>query len=493
MMKQPFPDASPEQVDAIVHSAWKAFAAYRQTTVRQRADLLRAIASGLRGAADLLLPLASEETHLDEPRLRTEWERTLFQLNTYAAFCESGDWMDIRIDIAEPPLPDLRKMMVPLGPVAVFGASNFPFAYSTAGGDTACALAAGCPVIVKAHPAHAHTSAAVSAIIGEAVAACGLPPAVFSHVHGASFETGKALVLHPHIKAVGFTGSFEGGSSLVRLAAGRPEPIPVFAEMGSVNPVYLMPGMLEQQAEALAEALAQSMTQSGGQFCTNPGIIVATEGQALETFITALSQRISDTQPVQMLHAGIAQQFHANREKLLGAEGLEVLAVSSTVGGAGDTRPTLVAVKAQTFLSNSNLHREVFGPFSILVRCSNLLQMVEVAEGMEGQLTASLFADAAEVHSHPALLAALEQKCGRLIFNGVPTGVRVALAMHHGGPWPASSDSRFTAVGGDGIRRFARPVCYQNAPQSVLPPELKNENPLSLWRTINNELSKRVI
>jgi alpha-ketoglutaric semialdehyde dehydrogenase len=489
----PYTDATPRDIDAAMRSSLDAFRIYRQKNLKDRAHFLRTIAAELEKNSKELVSTASEETHLDEGRLRIEFKRTIFQLTNYADACEEGSWLDIRIDTALPdrilPRPDLRKMLVPLGPVVVFGASNFPFAYSTAGGDTACALAAGCPVVVKAHPAHAKTSVLAAAAVQSAARLCGLPEGVFHHLHGASFEVGKALAQHPLTKAVAFTGSLDGGRALFDLAAQRKVPIPVFAEMGSVNPVFLMPGKLAEDPEKLASMYAVSITQSVGQFCTNPGLLIGIEGEGLNAFKTSLGKKIGEVRPSKMLHEGIACGFRRKRQEVLGANGVSVVSESGLGAEEDESIPTLAEVPASVFLQNPLLHHEVFGPFSLLVVCRNPEEMLEVALSLEGQLTSTLIATGEEVKQNSRLVAALQELCGRLVLNGVPTGVEVTLAMHHGGPYPATTDSRFTAVGADGIRRFARPVCYQNWSNDLLPDELKNENPLGLWRTVNNELT----
>jgi 2,5-dioxopentanoate dehydrogenase len=492
-----FKDATLPEIDVALQQSWQAFRVYRQKDLKQRAAFLRTIAGELEHIADELVTIAGRETHLEEARLKGELKRTIFQLTSYADACEEGTWLDIRIDTADanrtPPKPDLRKMLVPLGPVVVFGASNFPFAYSTAGGDTACALAAGCPVIIKAHPVHAETSDLVAKAVQHAAQKNDLPPGVFIHLHGASFEVGKALVQHPLTKAVGFTGSFEGGKALFDLANQRTVPIPVFAEMGSVNPVFLLPQKVEKDTESIAAMYAASITQSAGQFCTNPGILVGIESEYLEAFKKSLGRQIQNTEPVRMLHSGIAKSFHQKRKKALAEEGVGVAAVTAFDVEEEESIPTLAEVSAAVFLKNPLLHKEVFGPYSLLVKCSSAHEMLQVALAMEGQLTTSLLATEEEVQQHRELVEALQDICGRFVLNGVPTGVEVALAMQHGGPYPATTDSRFTAVGADGIRRFARPVCYQNWTNDLLPAELKDENPLRIWRTVNNELTKKPI
>jgi 2,5-dioxopentanoate dehydrogenase len=493
-MKNHFKDASPAEIDQALQASWVAFESYRHKSLKERAGFLRTVAMYLDSSSDELLKVAHRETHLEEARLKIELTRTIFQLTSYAQACEEGTWLDIRIDTADPsrnpPKPDLRKLLIPLGPVVIFGAANFPFAYSTVGGDTVCALAAGCPVIIKAHPAHADTSALVAAAAREAARAHNMPEDVFQHLHGSSFEVGKALVQHPLTKAVGFTGSYEGGRALFDLANQRAVPIPVFAEMGSINPVFLLPGKLKDDPEKVANMFAASITQSGGQFCTNPGILVGIEGESLDQFADLLGARIEQTKPAQMLHPGIAKSYHTKRAKALEQENVEVVAQTAFDYSEEESIPTIATTTAQEFLANPLLHKEVFGPYSLLVRCRDKEEMLQVAQTMEGQLTATLIATTGEARAASELVDALHHICGRLVINGVPTGVEVALAMQHGGPFPATTDSRFTAVGADGIKRFARPICFQNYPEELLPAELRNSNPLGLWRTVNNALTK---
>jgi alpha-ketoglutaric semialdehyde dehydrogenase len=470
-----YTDATPAEVDSAMQRSWQAFRIYRKKSLKERAGFLRAIASGLELKSVELIAMAGKETNLEELRLSGELKRTIFQLTSYADACEKGEWMDIRIQHAnkDSQAADLRKMLVPLGPVVVFGASNFPFAYSTAGGDTACALAAGCSVVIKAHPAHAATSELVASVISAVSKQLNWPEDVFIHLHGASFETGKALVLHPLTKAVGFTGSFEGGKALFDLGNQRPVPIPVFAEMGSVNPVFILPEKLKNDLHEIAVMYANSITLSAGQFCTNPGILVAIESQELNQLKFELGKRVAEVKPVKMLHEGIAKSFHQKRAKALAEDGVETIAVGEIEAKENESSPTLAEVSAQVFLQNPVLHKEVFGPYSLLVMCKNEDEMIQVANAMEGQLTCSLMATASEAMKCEELIEILQDKCGRFIMNGVPTGVEVSIAMHHGGPYPATTDSRFTAVGADGIKRFARPVCFQNWEEELLPVELR--------------------
>lgn len=487
-----FQDATAAEIDTVMNEAWTAFSTFRQTTLKQRADLMRRIAKEIEAEGDHLITTAMQETNLPEGRLRGECARTQFQLTSYADACETGTWLEVCIDTANPDKgdPDLRKALVPLGPVVVFGASNFPLAYSTAGGDTASALAAGCPVIVKAHPAHAATSELVANAIRRAVKAEGLPPAVFAHVHGAGTETGKALVTHPHTRAVGFTGSYGGGKALFDWANQRKVPIPVFAEMGSINPIFLLPGKLAVSSKELASTLAGSITLGVGQFCTNPGLIIGIEGQDLDRFIEELGSAIADAAPGTMLHPGIAKAYAEKRGSALAQPEVATVAVSVTAPQANQGAPTLASATAEAFFRNPLLHQEVFGPYSIIIQCKHPEEMLKVARQLEGQLTATLMATDQDIREHPQLVQAAQDICGRFILNGVPTGVRVALSMQHGGPFPATTDSRYTSVGAAGIKRWARPVAWQSWPDHLLPEALKNSNPLKIWRTVNNTLTK---
>ena len=384
-------------------------------------------------------------------------------------------------------------MMVPLGPVVVFGAANFPFAYSTAGGDTASALAAGCPVIVKSHPAHARTSELVAQAIMKAANTCYVPTGVFAHVHGEGFEVGKTLVEHPFTKAVGFTGSFAGGKQLFDWANQRKLPIPVFAEMSSINPVFLLPDKLKESPKDLAKLYAGSITLGVGQFCTNPGLIIGIESDDLQEFINLLSSEIKNIAPGEMLHPGIFKNYVEKRANALSQSDVEMTAVAEKEPVLNQGAPTIATASADAFINNPILHQEVFGPYSLVIRCRSLEEMVEVAKKMEGQLTATLMATDNDFQHSEELIEAVKNICGRVVMNGVPTGVEVCAAMHHGGPFPATTDSRFTSVGADAIKRFARPVCFQNWKQEWLPEELKNENPLGIWRMVNDEFTKEAI
>jgi alpha-ketoglutaric semialdehyde dehydrogenase len=492
-----YTDTPIEEIPQLAERSWKAFEQYRKVSLATRAKLLRTIAEELELAGDDLIKTAMSETNLPEPRLRNERNRTIFQLNSYGEATEKGNWLEARIDTADanrtPPKPDIRKMLVPVGPVVVFGASNFPFAYSTAGGDTACALAAGCSVIVKAHPAHPGTSLGAAKAIQKALSRCGLPEDIFIHIYGAGSETGRTLVTHPKVKSVGFTGSYGGGKALFDWANQRKEPIPVFAEMGSVNPVFLFPEQLKSTAKKTAEWYAASITLSVGQFCTNPGLLVAIKGPELDEFVQELGVLMSNVAPGKMLHGGIAKSYQEKKTAALAQAGNELVAASVTAPGDGEGEAVLAQVNGQTFLANPLLHQEVFGPYSLVTVCEDASEMEEVAKHLEGQLTATLMATEADLINHSNLVDHVKNICGRVIVNGVPTGVEVCLAMHHGGPFPSTTDARFTSVGADGIKRFARPLSFQNWPDNLLPDELKNGNPLDIWRTVNNNPGKEKI
>jgi len=488
-----FKNATIAEIDFVMENSWNAFHLYRKLSLKQRADFMRTIAVEIEALGDELLIISSSETNLPETRLRNERARTIFQLQSYADACERGEWLEARIDTAipgrTPPKPDLRKMLIPVGPVVVFGASNFPFAYSTAGGDTACAFAAGCPVIVKAHPAHEATSELVAKAIFNAAEKSNMPPGIFAHVHGAGFEVGKALVMHAYTKAVGFTGSYGGGKALFDWANQRKEPIPVFAEMGSINPVFLLPEKLEQSAAEIATMYAGSITLGTGQFCTNPGLIIGIQGNKLDQFISLLGNEIKKMIPGTMLHPGIAKAYTEKRATAISQAGVDTIAVSEAEAKNNQAAPTIASATGQAFLNNPVLHQEVFGPYSLVIKCKDMQEMIEVAKNAEGQLTSTLMATETDMRNNQDLVEAVKNICGRFILNGVPTGVEVCLSMQHGGPFPATTDSRFTSVGADGIKRFARPLSFQGWPDALLPEELKNENPLKIWRTVNDRLT----
>jgi len=459
--------------------------------------LLERIADEIEALGDELIERCGQETALPPGRLTAERARTTGQLRLFARVVAEGSWVDARIDRALPdrkpvPKPDLRRMLVPVGPVLVFPASNFPLAFSVAGGDTASAFAAGCPVIVKARPQHAGTCELVGMAIQKAVAAIGLPEGWFSMVHGPGRTTGVELVRHPAIQAVGFTGSVSGGRALFDAAAARPHPIPVYAEMGSINPVFLLPGALAERADEIAAGLHQSMTLGVGQFCTQPGLVIALRGEDLDRLLAALGRMVQETAPATMLMGAIAEGYQQGVQELEATPGIELLARS---GQAPDPQKTqaaaaLYATDAETFLARDALGREVFGPSTLVVRCRTEAQMLDVARKLEGQLTATIHAAEGELEEHDRLVSILQTKAGRLLFGGFPTGVEVCPAMNHGGPYPATTDVHFTSVGTAAILRFARPVCYQNFPESQLPPELRNENVRGIWRLVDGVLTK---
>jgi NADP-dependent aldehyde dehydrogenase len=489
-----YKDVEISEIEVLMQRSWKAFHAYRRLSLMNRADFMRNIATEIENLGEELLQVAHEETNLPESRLRSERARTMFQLTSYAEACEKGEWLEARIDTAipdrNPPKPDLRKMLIPLGPVVVFGPANFPLAYSTAGGDTACAFAAGCSVIVKAHPAHARTSELISQAILKAVSYSNVPDGIFTHVHGTSIEVGKALITHHYCKAVGFTGSFTGGKQLFDWANQRKEPIPVFAEMSSINPVFLLPEKMKRSAAEIAELYAGSITLGVGQFCTNPGLIISIDNDDLEKFISVLIEEIRKISSGNMLNPGIFKNYSEKRTAALSQEDVKTIAISDLEPVINQGIPTIASASARAFINNPVLHQEVFGPYSLVIRCADMNEMNEVAKQIEGQLTSTFMATENDIHNHQELIETVKNICGRFILNGVPTGVEVCLSMNHGGPYPATTDSRFTSVGADGIKRFARPICYQNWPNELLPEELKNENPLGIWRTVNNELTK---
>lgn len=493
-----FFEASTEEINEAVFLAADAYITYNQKSGKEKATFLNAIADEILALDDTLIQMYCSESGLPEGRAKGERGRTMGQLRAFAALVEEGSWVEATIDTAIPdrapvPKPDLRKMMVPLGPVVVFGASNFPLAFSTAGGDTAAALAAGCPVIVKSHPMHSGTGELVAAAVIRAAEKTGMPNGVFSNLNSSGIEVGVQLVQHPQVKAVGFTGSIKGGRALFDLAAQREEPIPVFAEMGSINPVVLLPEALGNRKDQLAKTYAGSITLASGQFCTNPGLLLGIKGEALTNFIQALSAEIVTVEPSCMLHPNIIGAYEKNKQNAIDQSGLTIAADYGEAVAVNHARQTVVTVEGQTFLGNSRLHQEVFGPFSMVVQCADANELEEVIANLEGQLTGTVISDQNEIMNYPMVIAALQNRVGRIIFNGVPTGVEVCPAMQHGGPYPASTDSRFTAVGTQSIKRWVRPFSYQDWPDGLLPNELKNSNPLGILRTINNEPTKAAI
>ncbi|MDP2137297.1 MAG: aldehyde dehydrogenase (NADP(+)) [Candidatus Didemnitutus sp.] len=491
-----FPSVAPEDIERAVQLAVSAAPAWAKLPGAIRAKFMRLIAENLESKIDDLVARAMQETGLPEARLKGEVGRTAGQLRLYAESAERGDWLDVRIETAQPdrqplPKPDHRSMLRPIGPVVVFGSSNFPFAYSVAGGDTASAFAAGCPVIVKAHPAHPGTSELVGRLVLHAVHACGLPEGTFSLLFDSGFAVGQALVQHPAIKAVGFTGSLRGGRALTDLAAARPEPIPVYAEMGSVNPVFILPGALAERSAALSDGLHASATVGVGQFCTNPGLIVLQRSPAAEQFIQALTAKLTATPEATMLTAGMKKAFVSNTEKRSRQPGVTLLAQAATVSACG-AAPLWFETEAKYFLGNHELAEEIFGPSSLVVWCQNRAELLTVAARLEGSLTATVHAGAAEAAEQGDLVDRLADKAGRVIFNGFPTGLEVSHAIVHAGPYPATSDGgRSTSVGTRALYRWARLVCYQGFSEELLPPELQRANPLGLRRLVNGEWTQQ--
>jgi NADP-dependent aldehyde dehydrogenase len=482
LLEPVFHGASLEETDAACRLAAEAFRVYGRADASTRAKFLRRAAGNLEDLGPALIERAAAETGLPAARLEGERGRTCFQLRLFADLAEEGSWVDARIDRADParqplPKPDLRSMLRPLGPAAVFGASNFPLAYSAAGGDTASALAAGCPVVAVAHYAHPGTAELAGACIRDAAEACGLPAGVFSLLFAAGNEVGQAVVQHPAIKAVGFTGSRRGGLALMRLAQSRPEPIPFYGEMSSVNPVFVLPGALRERGAEIAAGLAASVTFGVGQFCTNPGLTILPQDADGQQFAATLNDALAAAPVAAMLNAGIGAAY---------AEGVAARAATANVAtlraASQPGEPALFQTTAADFAANPALADEIFGPATTIVTHDNRDEVLAFARGLEGQLTATVHATDEDLRDWAELLAILETRAGRLVFNGYPTGVEVCDAMVHGGPFPATSDGRATSVGPRAIRRWARLVCWQNCPPAALPAELRDDNPLRLRR-----------
>lgn len=478
-------------VEQACELAEEAYATYRETSLEERATFLETIASEIEAIGGELVERAMAETGLPQARIEGERGRTCGQLRLFASVVRAGEWLDVRIDPAMPdrrPLPraDLRQRHIALGPVAVFGASNFPLAFSVAGGDTASALAAGCPVIVKGHSAHPGTSELVGQAIQKAVKACNLPEGVFSLLFGAGNEIGQALVDDPRIQAVGFTGSRRGGMALMKTAQARPQPIPVYAEMSSINPVFLLPEALKARGKALGEAFVASLNMGAGQFCTNPGLVIAVKGPELDAFIEAARGAVEASGAQTMLTPGIHRAYQEGVASLSSAAQVREIGRGQT-GSDYQCQTSLFAASASDFLASEALQAEVFGASSLVIECADAAEVKHVAEQLEGQLTATLHMDDADLDAAKALLPTLERKAGRILANGWPTGVEVCHAMVHGGPFPATSDSRTTSVGSAAIHRFLRPVCYQSLPDGLLPDALKDTNPLNVSRLVDGK------
>lgn len=492
-----FRDASRDQVASAMASAEGAFDALRSSSREERASFLESMADEVMGLGDVLLDTAHKETGLPMGRVTMERGRAVNQCKMFAGIIREGSWVDARIDHADPerqpvPKPDVRRMLRPVGPVVVFGASNFPLAISVFGSDTVSALGAGCPVVVKAHPAHPGTCELLAEAIRRAIEKTGMPKGCFSLLHGISNEVGKALVEHPATTAVAFTGSLRGGRALMDLAAARQNPIPVYAEMGSTNPVFILPEAMEERGQQIAEGFVQSLNLGVGQFCTNPGMVVGFEGGSLNQFKEKVAELTADSPCGSMLHKGIAESYNRGIDAIKSASGVEIIASSKSIPDNGKTEVGSYVFETTigSYLNEAQLAEENFGPSSLLLTGKDNGCLESFAESLDGQLTVTLHATEKDLAENGKLISILERKAGRLIINGFPTGLEVCAAMHHGGPYPAASHSFFTSVGTASIDRFVRPVSYQGFPDSVLPDELKESNPAGIWRLVDNERTR---
>jgi len=500
MLAPEFHEASDAEVARTMESAAAAFGDLRNRPQEQRAAFLKRIAECIEEVGDALIERAHAETGLPVARLTGERGRTCAQLRLFAQVVHEGSWVDARIDTAMPdrqplPRPDIRRMLKGIGPVVVFGSSNFPLAFSTAGGDTASAFAAGCPVVVKAHRAHPGTAEMVGEAVVRAVSDCGLPAGVFSLLHGGGATIGMALVRHPATAAVGFTGSRTAGRALFDAAAARDRPIPVFAEMSSLNPTFLLPQALAAGGESIAQALFNSFTLGVGQFCTKPGLIFALRDAATERFAATLAKLVEAAPAGTMLSSDICSAFEGERRHVMSIPGVSSLAQSAAVSAPGSTQtaPSIAMTDARRFLATPALATEAFGPFALLIRCDTMEEMVWCACSLEGQLTATLQATPADLLQATQLLQVAERCAGRVLINGFPTGVEVSPAMNHGGPYPATTDVRYTSVGTAAMLRFARPHCYQGFSDELLPLELRNANSLGIERQVDGRLTREAI
>ncbi|WP_411959461.1 aldehyde dehydrogenase (NADP(+)) [Pseudomonas sp. s4] len=494
-LPQAFAQATPEEVDAAAQAAEAAFAEYNALAPQRRAQFLDAIADQLDALDDTFVATVCRETALPAGRIQGERARTSNQMRLFASVLRRGDYLGARIDRAQPqrqplPRPDLRQYRTGVGPVAVFGASNFPLAFSTAGGDTAAALAAGCPVVVKAHSGHMATAERVAEAIERAVVATGMPAGVFNMIYGAG--VGEALVRHPAIQAVGFTGSLKGGRALCELAAARPQPIPMFAEMSSINPVLVLPEALQARGEQVARELAGSVVLGCGQFCTNPGLVIGIAGEAFSNFLAALGAQLADQPGQTMLNAGTLRSYAQGVQRLHQHPGVRHLAGADQAGDQAQAQ--LFQADVSLLLDgDALLQEEVFGPATVAVAVADEAELRRALQALHGQLTATLIAEPQDLQRFAALVPLLQRKAGRLLVNGYPTGVEVCDAMVHGGPYPATSDARGTSVGTLAIDRFLRPVCYQDYPDALLPDALKNANPLGLQRLVDGQHSREAL
>jgi NADP-dependent aldehyde dehydrogenase len=495
-LEDTFVQATAEEIDRAARAAERAFQILRELEPEKIAAFLEAVAREIEALGDVLIQQGSTESGLASDRLTGERGRTTGQLRLFATLVRDGSYLDARIDTAIPdrkpiPKPDLRRMLVPLGPVAVFGASNFPLAFSVAGGDTASAFAARNPVVVKAHPAHPGTSELVAGAIAKAVVDCGFPDGTFSMVHATDPEVSLSLVKHPSIRAVGFTGSERAGRAIFNAAAERPVPIPAYCEMGSNNPVFILPGALASSPETIVQGLYNSMTLAVGQFCVAPGVVLGQQSPGFAEFAAKLGGLVEKGSAGSMLHPSILKGYLQNVEKRQKSAGVQTLQSTQPHSDERtEATPVLFETTADVWLGNDELADEIFGPSAVVVRSQSKEELLKVAREWRGSLTATIFGTPEDLVEYRELVAILEDKAGRIVFNGFPTGVEVTHAMHHGGPYPATTDSKFTSVGTQAILRFLRPVCLQNFPASSLPPELRNENPRKIWRLVNGKLTE---
>lgn len=496
-LPKPFHEATAAEIDRALNLAASVFNDYRGRSAHDRAAFLDTIADEIEALGQQLLETADAETALGMPRLIGERGRACGTARMFANLLREGSWVDARIETAIPdrqpfPKPDVRLMHRPVGPVVVFGASNFPFAISVAGTDTVSALGAGCPVVVKAHPAHPNTCELIAGCVVRATEKCGMPDGVFSLIHGRSNEVGAALVEHPKTEAVAFTGSLRGGRVLFDLAQRRPRPIPLYAEMGSVNPIFILPGALRERGEQIAAGYVGALTLGTGQFCTNPALVLGFEGPELAEFISAAAGRAAAVPPATMLHSGIHSAYLSGTERIRNLAGVEV-AGQATGADPGKAQAAAVVFRAKAdrfFEHEAILKEEVFGPSSVILECQAVEQMNRFAEGMDCSLSATVHGTAEDLEQFCELLTILETRAGRVIVNGFPTGLEVCTAMHHGGPYPAATHGHFTSVGTNAIYRFVRPVCYQGFPDAALPEELRNANSHGIWRMVNGERTR---
>ena len=493
LLEGEFVNSTEEQVDECVQKAKSAFDIYRKKSKEEIANFLDKAADEILSLGDELLERCHLETALPMARLQGERGRTMNQLKLFGSVVREGSWVDARIDTAIPdrapiPKPDLRHMLLPLGPVAIFGASNFPLAFSVAGGDTASALASGCPVVVKGHPAHPGTSEMVAGAIMKAAKACGMPEGIFSIVQGNTNVVGEALVKHPDIKAVGFTGSYNGGKALFDIANSRPEPIPVFAEMGSTNPVFILPSALKKNGRSIANGLAGAITLGVGQFCTNPGLAFIEKSEVTDIFCSDLASKINEMPAATMLTQGIQKAYDHGIENIQNSGEVENIAFGLDGDSENEGRAKIFKTTIENYSKKSLLIEENFGPSSVLVEASSKDQILDAARNLHGHLTATVHGTDQDFDEYKELFEILEKKVGRVVVNGYPTGVEVCDSMVHGGPFPSTTAPQSTSVGTNAIKRFVRPVCFQDYPTALLPDALKDGNPLKIWRLEDGEM-----